>query len=191
MARRWAADVVAQDVEVTIVARADVMLNIGMPVNAATKVGTDVRKDSHFPLIFSHNIQTVIDRGPLPTVDFGACEIKTGRDSNWIFFKRTQLDERLFLRPSLRRRRKQICHRRDARQRPDQSADACQCGFDEVAASDLIFVCDGHKNLLYFNSHSKTREAASTLTMVRFSFVAPSKMDLPSSAAGKINLPST
>jgi len=58
-ARRWAADVVAQDVEVTIVARADVMLNIGMPVNAATKVGTDVRKDSHFPLIFSHNIQTI------------------------------------------------------------------------------------------------------------------------------------
>ena len=77
------------------------MLNIGMPVDAATKVGTDIGKDSHFPLILSHNIQTVIDRGPLPTVDFGTCEIKTGRDSNWIFFKRTQLDECLFLRPSL------------------------------------------------------------------------------------------
>jgi hypothetical protein len=44
---------------------------------------------------------------------------------------------------------------------------------------------------IYFNAHSKMRVGASTLIMVRVSFVALSRMDLPFWVAGKINVPST
>ena len=61
----------------------------------------------------------------------------------------------------------------------------------EITPHNLGASADTLEFNVVMNSHSKTREGASTLTMASVSLLAPSRIELPSFMDGKIRLPST
>ena len=75
-ARRWAADIPAENVVMSVVARADVMLNFRMPGGMARQMCADVGKDAHLGIILAEHEDAVIHARSFPTIDLGAGEFE-------------------------------------------------------------------------------------------------------------------
>src|SRR4030095_6754426 len=138
----------------------------------------DIRKDTHFVVGVPDYIQSGIGRGALPAIDPCTCHFKTSWNINRVVFKRTQIDGICIL--LLRhRRREQIGNGGGGNHCSNQATDRGYGPFYKITPTDLFIA---HGNLLvcvlfYLSSHSKMREVASTLIMVRVSLLAPSRMD--------------
>ena|SRR3990170_5163254 len=84
----WTFGDFAVDIEVPIVARADVFLEVEMPGDPAAQVGADIRENLDLALVFAQNEAAMADDGFLPTIDFGTREVEGGRRSKRVILQR-------------------------------------------------------------------------------------------------------
>src|SRR5512143_2557890 len=74
--RRRTADVLPQDVEVPVVARADIVLQVGVPVHVAGEVRADVREHAHRRIVLADDKDSIAHACPLPAVHLRPRELE-------------------------------------------------------------------------------------------------------------------
>src|SRR3989337_2155696 len=139
-ARRRAADVIAYDVEMSIMAGTDVMLNVRMPADPTGEMSANVREYANIFLGLAQNKYAVIQPRPFPAVYFGSRELKKRGNPDWIFIEWAEIDDRFILRFA-EGGREQISNRGKANTNTDQATDKSSGCFDEIAAAEIMFLC--------------------------------------------------
>src|SRR3990172_8595135 len=97
-ARRRAADVIAYDVEMSIMAGTDVMLNVRMPADPTGEMSANVREYANIFLGLAQNKYAVTQACPFPAVYLGAREFEQRGNPKWIFINWAEVDNRFIFR---------------------------------------------------------------------------------------------
>lgn len=135
-ARRRAGDDISNDIKMPIVTRTDVMLQVRMPGYPTAQVSADIREHPDLLICLAKDKNAITIDGFLPTVNGGAREIKSSRDTEGIVFQFSQGDPFAFLE-FVHRRTEQIADSWKADERRHDGGNESGRQLDKIAPAHM------------------------------------------------------